>query len=202
MFNNSKGRLLAAILLICAISFTACTVKKKGADSLIDKPDDKIETVDVSGPDEMTAAKLAKLTPEERARIKEEELARKNRLGTMGTEDLTAMEQSIIQDIFFDYDRSDLSASARDILAAIADWMEKDSSVKIRIEGHADERGTSEYNLALGERRANASKRYIVTLGIGKNRLSTISYGEEMPLKEGYNEEAWAKNRRVHFEIK
>jgi peptidoglycan-associated lipoprotein len=202
MLNNSKGRLLAAILLICAISFTACTVKKKGADSLIDKPDDKIETVDISGPDEMTASKLAALSPEERARIEEEELTRKSSLGTMGTEDLTTMEQSIIQDIFFEYDRSDLSASSRDILAAIADWMEKDSSVKIRIEGHADERGTSEYNLALGERRANASKRYLSTLGIGQSRLSTISYGEEMPMKEGYNEEAWAKNRRVHFEIK
>ena len=69
MLNNSKGRLLAAILLICTISFTACTVKKKVADSLIDKPDDKIETVDVSGPDEMTASKLAALSPEERAKI-------------------------------------------------------------------------------------------------------------------------------------
>ncbi|MBE9505044.1 MAG: peptidoglycan-associated lipoprotein Pal [Proteobacteria bacterium] len=150
----------------------------------------------------MTASKLAALSPEERARIEEEELARKSSLGTMGSEDLTAMEQSIIQDIFFEYDRSDLSASARDILAAIADWMEKDSSVKVRIEGHADERGTSEYNLALGERRANASKKYLVTLGTEQSRLSTISYGEEIPMKEGRNEEAWAKNRRVHFEIK
>jgi peptidoglycan-associated lipoprotein len=71
--------------------------------------------------------------------------------------------------------------------------------VKIQIEGHCDERGTIEYNLALGERRANSTKRYLISLGIGDKRISTISYGEEKPLDPGHNEEAWAKNRRAHI---
>ncbi len=77
----------------------------------------------------------------------------------------------------------------------------KYSTVKIQIEGHCDERGTAEYNLALGERRANSAKKYLVSLGIPADRLSTISYGKEMPLDPGHNEEAWAKNRRAHFII-
>jgi peptidoglycan-associated lipoprotein len=75
----------------------------------------------------------------------------------------------------------------------------KNPSVKIQIEGHCDERGTVEYNLALGERRANSAKRYLSSLGLTVNRVSTISYGKEKPLDPGHNEEAWAKNRRDHF---
>jgi peptidoglycan-associated lipoprotein len=73
--------------------------------------------------------------------------------------------------------------------------------MKIQVEGYCDERGTAEYNLALGERRANNTKKYLVSLGIGSNRISTISYGEEMPLDPGHNEEAWAKNRRAHIVV-
>jgi peptidoglycan-associated lipoprotein len=73
--------------------------------------------------------------------------------------------------------------------------------VKIQIEGHCDERGTSQYNLALGERRATSTKQYLITLGISADRISTISYGEEKPLDPGHNEEAWAKNRRAHSVI-
>ena len=73
--------------------------------------------------------------------------------------------------------------------------------MKIQIEGHCDERGTVEYNLALGERRANSAKRYLTSLGIPENRISTISYGKERPLDPGHNEEAWTKNRRAHFVI-
>jgi peptidoglycan-associated lipoprotein len=74
-------------------------------------------------------------------------------------------------------------------------------SLKIQIEGHCDERGSNEYNLALGERRATSAKLYLIKLGVPENRLSTISYGEERPLDPGHNEEAWAKNRRCHFVI-
>jgi peptidoglycan-associated lipoprotein len=73
--------------------------------------------------------------------------------------------------------------------------------VKIQVEGHCDERGTNEYNLALGERRANAAKKYLVSLGVSTDRISSISYGEEKPLDAGHNEEAWSKNRRGHFVI-
>ena len=73
--------------------------------------------------------------------------------------------------------------------------------VKIQIEGHCDERGTAEYNLALGERRSNSAKKYLISLGVPEGRISTISYGKEKPLDPGHNEEAWAKNRRDHFII-
>ena len=110
-------------------------------------------------------------------------------------------EPSIV-DIFFDFDRADLDMSARERLEGIAAGMDADQSIRIRIEGHADERGTSEYNLALADKRANAVKRYLTALGIENARLMAISYGEEMPADSGQNEAAWAKNRRVHFEPK
>ena len=105
------------------------------------------------------------------------------------------------RDILFDFDRYDLKSEAKEILADKAYFLKKYTSVKILIEGQCDERGTNEYNLALGERRANSAKQYLVNLGIAENRISTISYGEERPLDPGKSEQAWAKNRRAHFEV-
>ncbi|MBN2567946.1 MAG: peptidoglycan-associated lipoprotein Pal [Deltaproteobacteria bacterium] len=103
------------------------------------------------------------------------------------------------KDINFAFDRYDLNADARQKLERLADWLLAHSEFEVTIEGHCDERGTTEYNLALGERRAEAAKAYIVNLGVDVNRISTISYGEELPLDPRSNEEAWAKNRRDHF---
>ena len=105
------------------------------------------------------------------------------------------------QDIFFDYDKYDLRTDARATLDRKATFLNQNSSVRSQIEGHCDERGTNEYNLALGERRANAAKQYLTTAGVNAARLSTISYGEERPLDPGRNEAAWARNRRAHFVI-
>ena len=105
------------------------------------------------------------------------------------------------QDINFDFDQYDLRTDARTILDRKASFLNQNSSVRVQIEGHCDERGTNEYNLALGERRANAAKQYLTTAGISAGRLSTISYGEERPLDPGHNEAAWARNRRDHFVI-
>ena len=105
------------------------------------------------------------------------------------------------QDIFFDYDKYDLRTDARATLDRKASFLNQNSSVRSQIEGHCDERGTNEYNLALGERRANAAKQYLTTAGVSAGRLSTISYGEERPLDPGRNEAAWARNRRAHFVI-
>ena len=105
------------------------------------------------------------------------------------------------QDIYFDFDKYDLRTDARATLDRKASFLNQNSSVRVQIEGHCDERGTEEYNLALGERRANAAKQYLTTAGISAGRLSTISYGEERPLDPGHNEAAWAKNRRDHFVI-
>ena len=104
-------------------------------------------------------------------------------------------------DVHFDFDKYDLKAGERVSLNKIADWLKKNENYKVRIEGNCDERGTAEYNLALGNRRANAAMNYLVDLGIGKKRIKTVSYGKEKPLDPGHNEAAWAKNRRDHFVV-
>jgi len=101
--------------------------------------------------------------------------------------------------IHFDFDQFTLSSTARDILAANAAAIKAAPGGKVRIEGHCDERGSDEYNLALGEKRAQAARDYLISLGVAPDRLETISYGEEMPLDPASNEEAWAKNRRAEF---
>ncbi|GGA76364.1 peptidoglycan-associated lipoprotein [Neiella marina] len=99
--------------------------------------------------------------------------------------------------IYFDFDRSDVRGEFAELLAAHADYLVKNPNVAVRVEGHADERGTPEYNIALGERRAKAVSKYLMSLGVMASQISTVSYGEEMPLVSGHTEEAWAKNRRA-----
>lgn len=106
-----------------------------------------------------------------------------------------------IPDIHFDFDKYDIKPEAQAILKAAAPAYLKYRGYKLVVEGHCDERGTAEYNLALGQRRADAAAKYLSDLGIEKDRIKTISYGKEMPLDKGHNEEAWAKNRRAHFVI-
>ncbi len=107
-------------------------------------------------------------------------------------------ESSMLKDIYFNFDRYDIRPDDAAVLQENAALLKKFPKVKIQIEGHCDERGTIEYNLALGERRANKTKDYLVSLGISPDRISTISYGKERPLDPGHHEEAWAKNRRAH----
>jgi peptidoglycan-associated lipoprotein len=106
-----------------------------------------------------------------------------------------------LTDIFFSFDRYDLEAEARSTLKANADWLKKNPAARVEIEGHTDERGTNEYNLALGAKRAQAAKDYLVTLGIATERLSTISYGEEISVCKEPNESCWRQNRRARFVI-
>jgi len=105
------------------------------------------------------------------------------------------------RDVNFDFDKFNLREDAREILKKHAEWLNKNKDVMIAVEGHCDERGTTEYNLALGERRASAGAKFLVDMGIDARRIKTISYGEELPLDPGHNEEAWAKNRRAHFVV-
>ena len=98
--------------------------------------------------------------------------------------------------VFYAFDKSNLDATARTTLEKQAAWLKKFGSVKITIEGHCDERGTREYNLALGERRANSAKDFLVALGISPNRIKTISYGKEKPVALGHDEASWSQNRR------
>jgi len=109
--------------------------------------------------------------------------------------------QHQFREVNFDFDRYDLRQDAKEILAGHAQALKENPSLRLRIEGHCDERGTTEYNLALGERRAFAVKNYFIVYGIDAARLSTISYGEEKPLDPRHDEEAWAKNRRAAFVV-
>jgi peptidoglycan-associated lipoprotein len=111
------------------------------------------------------------------------------------------LESKLLKDIHFDFDKYDIRPRDLETLKENASWLQKFPKAKIQIEGHCDERGTNEYNLALGERRADSTKKYLISIGIAGDRISTISYGEERPLDPGHNEESWAKNRRGHFVI-
>lgn len=109
--------------------------------------------------------------------------------------------KEVFQDIHFDFDRSDVKPVDRPILEGIAEYLKTNPDVFLLIEGHCDERGTNEYNIALGERRALSTREFLAGLGVEDQRMVTISLGEEDPFDPGHNEEAWAKNRRAHFKV-
>ena len=114
--------------------------------------------------------------------------------------DVEALAKSFEQkDIHFDFDKYDLKPEARATLKELANFLLEHPEYRVRIEGHCDERGTEEYNLALGEKRANAAKDYLVSLGVSPDRIDTISYGENRPLCTEHNESCWWRNRRDHF---
>ncbi|MGH7783603.1 MAG: peptidoglycan-associated lipoprotein Pal, partial [Candidatus Binatia bacterium] len=108
---------------------------------------------------------------------------------------------SPLKEIYFDFDSYSLRADARETLKTNGQWLRSNPSAQVQVEGHCDERGTTEYNLALGSRRAQTVKDYLVTLGANGDRLTTISYGEELPVCTEQNEECWQKNRRVRFAV-
>ncbi len=110
-------------------------------------------------------------------------------------------EPDVFENIHFEFDRYDIRPVDEMILQGIARWLKDHDTRRVLIEGHCDERGTNEYNMALGEQRALAARRFLVGLGIESARLSTISYGEERPLSLGSTEDAWARNRRAHFVV-
>jgi len=121
---------------------------------------------------------------------------------TPEAEDTDVMaEGKILNTIYFNFDKADLDPSSIIVLKKIGDWLSKNPEKKIRIEGHCDERGTDEYNIALGERRALAAKNYLSTMGVSMQNVTTLSFGEEKPAETGHNESAWAKNRRAEFKI-
>ncbi len=107
----------------------------------------------------------------------------------------------IFKNIYFDFDKYDIKEEYREVLKRIADWLIEHPSVKLIVEGHCDERGTNEYNLGLGDRRANAVKDYLISLGVSPERIETVSYGEERPVCTEHNEECWWRNRRAQFVV-
>jgi peptidoglycan-associated lipoprotein len=110
-------------------------------------------------------------------------------------------KKGYLQDAYFDYDASDLRDDARTSLSANAEWLKRYPSIQVLVEGHCDERGTSAYNLALGDRRANAARDYLESLGVASSRVRTVSYGKERPFCTDATEECYQQNRRAHFVI-
>jgi peptidoglycan-associated lipoprotein len=197
-----KKSLVVLVLILCVgLLLVGCPKKT------VVKEEPSMKKAEEAVAEREKAAKLA--AEKESARIREEEakkakeqefeksLVAKKEPGIAGE----VFESRLLKDIHFDFDRYDIRPGDAEILKENAALLMKYPKVKIQTEGHCDERGTSEYNLALGERRANGAKKYLISLGISPDRISTISYGEERPLDAGHNEEAWAKNRRGHFVI-
>ncbi len=206
-----KKSFIIFILVLCVGLFVAGCAKKRVA---INRDGSSVQSSEEARRLEAErkareAKEAQELKERELARIKEEEakkaaegafeksLVAKKERGIEGE----VYETKLLKDIHFDFDRYEVRHGDEEILKENTAWLKKNPKTKVQVEGHCDERGTVEYNLALGERRANYTKQYLVSLGIAADRISTISYGKERPLDMGHDEDAWAKNRRVHFVI-
>ncbi len=185
-----KGLILWILFLAVAFMF-ACCAKKPVQKEVQKKPAVEKE---VKKPQEKSAEETLKGEGLKEKKVEEAEL--KEKAGP------TEEEMKILKKrIHFAFDSSDLTEDSRVILKKKAQILLKYPNIKVIIEGHCDERGTNEYNLALGERRAKAAYEYLILLGVDADRMKIISYGEERPLDPRHNEEAWAKNRRDEFRI-
>ncbi|UCD32220.1 MAG: peptidoglycan-associated lipoprotein Pal [Desulfobacterales bacterium] len=182
---------LILLLIIPGLLFTvSCAKKTVTSDTGVTQP---IEDEDLKAKDAAEKARqeeLARQRAIEEERLREEAARRE-----------AARNQFLTQDIYFEFDSFAILPEAQDMLSNKAEWLQNNPDVTVTIEGHCDERGTIEYNLALGDRRAESAKAFLVNLGIAESRLNSISYGEERPMDPGNNEDAWAKNRRAHFVI-
>jgi peptidoglycan-associated lipoprotein len=190
----AKRRLIGIVVcLTVIIALVGCSRKVVRTDESLSKAPDGQAATPGSGQDQGW---------------REEDIARPTDQTTGSADEFTSAdgvvmnrERFINADIFFEFDSSTLSDKAESILKAKAEWMRRNPSLAIVIEGHCDNRGTTEYNLALGERRAESVKGFLIDLGVSDTRIRTISYGEERPLAPGDDESAWAQNRRAHFEF-
>lgn len=185
--RSNKGFVLsAAIILTALILFTGC--HKKVSTRPAEAP-----------PQPVTQQPEAVQQPKAPEKISEKKA--ESVMSSDITSEYAEGKEGMFADIMFEYDKYDVKESYKSELQAVAAWMTKNSSAKVSVEGNCDERGTNEYNLALGDRRAKAVKDYLVSLGVLSSRIETISYGEEKPLCTEQSEECWAKNRRAHLVI-
>ena len=187
--------LLIMVFLISALSLFSCSRKEIKSEGIVSKTPTATE-------DESEKAK-------KKVRIKEQESSEQAlREKALREEEARRLQEASdkahfeSEDIYFEFDQYILSDTAKQNLNKKAQWLKNFPTAKAVIEGHCDERGSAEYNLALGQKRADATMQYLVSLGISPNRISTVSYGKEKPLDAGSNEAAWAKNRRAHFTLK
>jgi peptidoglycan-associated lipoprotein len=179
---------LALVLVLPAMLFTvSCAKKDVMAEPEMAPAEQPMDQAQMDA--EAEAAEKARLEAE---RLQAEEAERAM---------MAARQAFTSEDIYFEFDSSALLPMAQETLSQKADYMMHNPGQSAVIEGHCDERGTAAYNLALGERRADAAKAFLVNLGVDAAQINTISYGEERPVDMGHDEEAWAKNRRAHFEV-
>ena len=195
----SKKSLTLFIFILCLGLFLGGCPKKKVA---VSKDVSSVQRAEEAARREREAREakereLARLREEELKKPTEGELVAKKEPGIEGE----VFESKLLKDIHFDFDKYDVRPVDEAVLKENAVFLKNNPNLKVQIEGHCDERGTAEYNLALGERRANNTKKYLVFLGIPSDRISTISFGKERPLDKGHHEEAWARNRRAHIVV-
>jgi peptidoglycan-associated lipoprotein len=186
--------LMLVLALLVTVSVTSCAKKKISSE-----------------PATTTAEEEARRRAEEEARQKELERQRALKEEDLSDESLSekyadqrtpsARETFENEDVYFEFDSIRLTPQAQEILTQKANWLRANPEATVTIEGHCDNRGTTEYNLALGEGRAQSAREFLADLGIKPSRMNTISYGEERPIDSGQTEEAWARNRRAHFVI-
>ena len=184
MYNNS-WKWVAVVVLVLAVSLTGCA-KKQTVKSDVDPGSAPAVTEEAYVPQPVEQQPVEATTPVDADP------------GVAVTEE----QVSSFADVLFDFDRFDLTEPGKKICQDVAAYMRKNSGAKLLIEGHCDIRGTAEYNMALGDRRAASVQNYLVSLGIPANALSTTSYGKERPLDSGASDAAHAKNRRAHFVLK
>jgi peptidoglycan-associated lipoprotein len=189
----------AAGLVLLAVAFVpACRSTKK------DKP-----TATTTATDTATVPDVPTVTTPTEARVDpREDFVRNDPRPTVEElpRDLDALNRFVqdrgyVRDAFFSYDESTLTADGQAALTSSAEWLRNNPQYNLLIEGHCDERGTEQYNLALGDRRAHTARQYLVALGVDASRMRTVSYGEERPFAAGSDESAWSQNRRAHLVI-
>jgi peptidoglycan-associated lipoprotein len=189
---------LALFLILPGLLFTVSCAKQTV----------KTEEAAMTAPEETTQAQQEQTQQKEMASKQQADMekqrameAEKLAMQEAQRQAMLARQQFESENIYFEFDSSALLTPAQDTLTRKAEYLRANPNTRVVIEGHCDERGTDEYNLALGDRRANSAKSFLVDLGVSPSRLTTISYGEERPLDPRHNEEAWAKNRRCEFVI-
>ncbi len=186
--------LVLALTLLLIFSVTSCAKKKISSEPATTTTEEEAR--------QRADAEARQSELERQKTLKEEDLSDES-ISERMADQRTASAKSIFgnEDIYFEFDSIRLAPDAQEILTKKANWLRANPAATVTIEGHCDNRGTNEYNLALGEGRAQSARAFLVDLGIESSRLNTISYGEERPLDSAQAEEAWAKNRRAHFVI-
>jgi peptidoglycan-associated lipoprotein len=185
--RRSIMKQICVLIVVSMILLVGCAPKTI---ETVQKPTTSITERSLSEQDG-TARDRRGITEEELARAERERLAREQE----------GKVEALMKDINFEYDSYVISSSELPKINAVGNYLKQNGAIKIVAEGHCDERGTVEYNLALGQKRAEAVKAYLVKMGIDGGRIRTISFGAEIPVDPGHTEDAWAKNRRAHFKI-